>query len=677
MCGIFAFLNYKYPYSRETILKFLLDGLRRLEYRGYDSAGLSIQSSQGQGPEIFRAVGNVKELDKLIQEAHHIDRKTELSSHVGIAHTRWATHGIPSTQNCHPQTSDPNNSFVVVHNGIITNWDALKRMLVKKGYIFTSETDTEVIAKLALYLYDEDKKKGGKITFAQLIHEVLHHIDGAYAIIIISAHFPNELVAARKGSPLILGIRAPNDVGAILHTNKSMKKGFQSVENLATSIAQKALDNDTRVEYFLASDLGALVEYTNKVLFLEDNDLVHFQDGGFKFYSKNEHSHSLPSATERIVQTIDGELDEITKGDYPHYMLKEIHEQPHSITNTMRGRVPMHGSYHVILGGLKDHIESIRRCRRLVFVACGTSYHSAIAVRQLVEELSELPVVVELASDFLDRQTPIFRDDTCFFISQSGETADTLQALEYCLTRGALCVGITNTVGSAIARRTHCGVHVNAGKEIGVASTKAYTSQFIVIVMIALQLGEDRLSKQARRNEIIDELRMLPAKINRVLESEKKIKEIAESLFDHKSLLVMGRGFQYATCLEGALKIKEISYMHSEGVLAGELKHGPLALVDDKIPIIMIVTKDGLYDRVKNALEQVKARKGNPIVICSEDDPEMDHGPINTIKVPKTVDCLQGILNIIPLQLLSYYIAIRRGHNVDQPRNLAKSVTTG
>jgi len=368
------------------------------------------------------------------------------------------------------------------------------------------------------------------------------------------------------------------------------------------------------------------------------------------------------------------ELAEITKGGYSHYMLKEIFEQPESVVNTMRGRV-LWDKGQVILGGLKSKIDSIRRCRRLIFVACGTSYHSALAARQLVEELSELPVSVELASDFLDRKTPVFRDDTCFFISQSGETADTLKALEYCLSRGCLCVGITNTVGSAIARLTHCGVHVNAGAEIGVASTKAYTSQLLVIVMIAIKLGEDRLSKQERIHTIMEDLKILPIKIREVLALEDKVQEIARSIHHAKSLLLLGRGYNYATVLEGALKIKEISYIHSEGVLDGELKHGPLALVDETIPIIMVATRDSLFEKVQNALSQVTARKGQPILICSQGDEEMLKLPFKCLEVPTISDCLQGILNIIPMQLLSYHVAILKGLNVDQPRNLAKSVT--
>ncbi|RKP33555.1 hypothetical protein BJ085DRAFT_43319 [Dimargaris cristalligena] len=362
------------------------------------------------------------------------------------------------------------------------------------------------------------------------------------------------------------------------------------------------------------------------------------------------------------------------KGEFDSFMQKEIYEQPESVVNTMRGRVHFE-SNQVNLGGLRAYLPHIRRCRRIVFIACGTSYHSCIATRQLFEELTEIPISAELASDFLDRRCPIFRDDVCIFISQSGETADTILAMRYCLERGALCVGITNTVGSTISRESHCGVHLNAGPEIGVASTKAYTSQYIALVMMALQLGDDRVSMVERRKDIIQGLQQLPAKIKEVLKLDDQLQQLAQNvLHKEKSLLILGRGLQNATCLEGALKIKEISYMHSEGILAGELKHGPLALIDENMPVILIMTKDSLYPKVRSALEQVTARRGAPIVICNQGDTNLS-GEYRTIPVPEVVDSLQGILNIIPLQLLSYHLAVLNGVDVDFPRNLAKSVT--
>ena len=370
------------------------------------------------------------------------------------------------------------------------------------------------------------------------------------------------------------------------------------------------------------------------------------------------------------------ELQQIMKGNYEFFMLKEIFEQPESIVNTMRGRINFQ-DMKVTLGGIKDYLPEICRCRRLLLIGCGTSYHSALATRQLLEELTELPVMIDLASDFLDRSTPIFRDDVCFFISQSGETADTLNALRYCKSRGALIVGITNTVGSTISRESHCGVHINAGPEIGVASTKAYTSQILCLTMFSLVMAEDRISFQARYNEIISGLSNLTDQIKKVLKQDDKILDIAKRLYQYKSLLIMGRGYNYATCMEGALKVKELTYMHCEGIQSGELKHGPLALVDETVPIIQIVMRDNVYTKCINALEQVKARKGKPILICEEGDTEtiakVDAGDF--IEIPRTVDALQSILTVIPMQLLSYHIAVLRGCNVDCPRNLAKSVT--
>jgi glucosamine--fructose-6-phosphate aminotransferase (isomerizing) len=455
---------------------------------------------------------------------------------------------------------------------------------------------------------------------------------------------------------------------AIHHILKqSSAKKSEKISDLEKKIASEESKELSKVEYYVASDIHALIEHTNKVLFLEDEDMVHFKDGHFDIYAK--------AAAHRALHTLDMELDEISKGGFKHFMLKEIHEQPESIFNTTRGRIN-YETKKVLLGGLKDKIENIKRCRRLVFVACGSSYHSCLAARSFLEEMTDLPVAVELASDFLDRKTPIFRDDTCFFVSQSGETADTLKALEYCLSRKAFCVGITNTVGSAISRLTDCGLHLNAGAEIGVASTKAYTSQIIALIMVGIMLGEDRKSKEKRIEKIITEIQAIPAKVRKLLANEEKIKEIASKIHQSKSMLVMGRGYQYATCLEASLKIKEICYIHTEGVLAGELKHGPLALVDAQMPIILIATRDDVFPKVQNALAQITARSGEPILLCNENDEELTKTSHLTIQIPATVDCLQPILNIIPLQLLAYHIAILRGHNVDQPRHLAKSVTT-
>jgi len=676
MCGIFGYLNYGLPRSREFLLDMLVTGLKRLEYRGYDSAGLCVDGPKHK-PEIYKIVGNVSNLEKLVKEQASANKDEKFDQHVGIAHTRWSTHGEPATRNSHPHSSGPDNQFVVIHNGIISNYATLKQFLITKGYTeWTSETDTEVIAKLAQYFWDTDESL--RHDFIKLTLMVVHHLEGAYAIILKSAHFPSEACAVRRSSPLVFGIRAESLQANIIRVvNCSVNTtGNMRASNEAAFVKSEGafiLEEGQQAEYFLASDVHAIVEHTNKVVYLEDEDILHINAEGSFSLLRDTRKTGMHTSD---IQTLEMELDAISKGGYAHYMLKEIHEQGDTVMNAMRGRINFE-TQEVILGGLRDHISSIIRCRRLVFIACGTSYHSAVAVRQLFEELTLLPVSVELASDFLDRATPIFRDDTCFFISQSGETADTLRALEFCKEHGALIVGVTNTVGSTIARDSDCGVYLNAGVEIGVASTKAYTSQIIALILLALQLGQDRKSCQARVHEVIQGLRVLPALVRETLALEDQVKKLAKRYDESKgkSLLLMGRGFQFATCLEAALKIKEISYMHSEGILAGELKHGPLALIDDTMPIIMIATKDKHYTKVQNAVHQVTARKGNPVIICSKTDTSFDKSGYGLLRMPETVDCLQSIINIIPLQLLSYHIAVMQGFNVDQPRNLAKSVT--
>jgi glucosamine--fructose-6-phosphate aminotransferase (isomerizing) len=445
-------------------------------------------------------------------------------------------------------------------------------------------------------------------------------------------------------------------------------------------------------EAFLASDASAVVEHTKKVIVLEDNDVVHLCKGTYGIFNTRMSDKKL--AVPRVLQTLEMELTQIMKGGYQHYMQKEIHEQPDSIQQTMRGRVNFSpGSPHlgsgfapsmkgrITLGGLSDHLATIRRGRRILFMACGTSFHACLACRQIVEELTEMPVALELASDFMDRRCPIFRDDMCVFVSQSGETADTLQALMYAKDSGALCIGVTNTVGSAIARATHCGVHINAGCEIGVASTKAYTSQMVTIIMMALALSEDSLSKRMKREAIIDGLGRLPDQLRKVLKLDQQMQQLAEKLKKEDSLLVFGRGYNYATALEAALKVKEVALMHSEGILAGEMKHGPLALVDDSMPIIAIATRDRMHSKMHSILQQLRARHARLIIVCNESDDSIEElcaaapEQCQLIQVPQAEDCIQPIINIVPLQLLSYHLTLLRGHNVDQPRNLAKSVT--
>lgn len=604
------------------------------------------------------------------------------------------------TINCHPHRSDLNNEFVVVHNGIITNYRALKQLLETKGMVFESETDTECIAKLFKHIYDSNLKAGISLDLNELTKQVLFELEGSYGLLVKSTHYPGEVCATRKGSPLLVGVKTDRKLKvdfvdvefpeqsqqqqqfSILDESQQQQKNLGLLpvahgENLRTSQSRAFLSDDGMplpVEFFLSSDPSSVIQHTKKVLFLEDDDIAHIYDGELHIHRAKKSKDG--EATTRSIQTLEMELNEIMKGQYKHFMQKEIFEQPDSTLNTMRGRIDFENS-KINLGGIKLWLPTVRRCRRIIMVACGTSYHSCLATRSIFEELTDTPVSVELASDFLDRQPPVFRDDSCIFVSQSGETADSILALQYCLERGALTVGIVNSVGSSISRQTHCGVHINAGPEIGVASTKAYTSQYIALVMFALSLSNDSISKRARHKEIIAGLQKIPEQIKTVLQLEGQIKELCNVHLDsQKSLLLLGRGYQFATALEGALKIKEISYMHSEGVLAGELKHGVLALVDETLPIIAFATKDSFFPKTMLAIEQVIARDGKPIIISNVGESVIAEDKIMAnLQVPETVDCLQGLLNVIPLQLISYWLAVNRGIDVDFPRNLAKSVT--
>ncbi|MGH0172202.1 UNVERIFIED_CONTAM: hypothetical protein FKN15_063007 [Acipenser sinensis] len=682
--GIFAYLNYRVPRTRKEIFETLVKGLQRLEYRGYDSAGVAVDGPNSNEKNssicLVKKRGKVKALDEELYK------------------------------------------FVVIHNGIITNYKELKKYLQTKGYEFESETDTEVIPKLIKYVFDNWESE--YVSFSSLVERVIQQLEGAFALVFKSIHYPGEAIATRRGSPLLIGVRSKFDLSTeeipITYNNSNFKhenneNDANRKQRLNSLTCLYSVGDLKAVEYYFASDASAIIEHTNKVIYLEDDDIAAVAEGKLSIHRMNRLAGDDPS---RAIQTLQMEMQQIMKGNFKAFMQKEIFEQPESVVNTMRGRVCFENNT-VILGGLKDHLKEIKRCRRLIVIGCGTSFHAAVATRQILEELTELPVMVELASDFLDRNTPVFRDDVCFFISQSGETADTLMALRYCKDRGALTVGVTNTVGSSICRETSCGIHINAGPEIGVASTKAYTSQFVAFVMFGLMMSEDRISLQKRRLEIISSLQALPGErpshaytsqfvafvmfglmisedrislqkrrleiisslqalpgqIKAVLALDSKIKELADELYKQRSLLVMGRGFNYATCLEGALKIKEITYMHSEGILAGELKHGPLALIDKHMPVIMIIVRDACYTKCQNALQQVIARQGCPIIICSEDDPECMKNAYKTIEIPHTVDCLQGILSVIPLQLMSFHLAVLRGYDVDCPRNLAKSVT--
>ncbi|KAJ7223697.1 hypothetical protein B0H12DRAFT_1224039, partial [Mycena haematopus] len=546
MCGIFGYCSFLKEKRRQEILEVLCAGLARQEYRGYDSAGLGIDGDKPGEVLYFKEVG------KVAGPAEE-DRREQLS----IAHTRWATHGAPSERNCHPVRSDEKNEFCVVHNGIVTNGGELRLVLQKRGYVFETDTDTEAVAKLIKYIYDSQPDK--RITFTELVKAVLKELEGSFAFVFKSTHYPNEVVTARRGSPLLIGVK----------TDKKLKVDFVDVEFAGQendvkvdmppptpssllappTISPKVLRTQSRafmsedglpqpIEFYIASDAAAVVEHTKRVLYLEDDDIAHIAEGGV--------AHPPLPAKSRVraaSETLELEIAAIMKGKFDTFMQKEIYEQPESVVNTMRGRVNF-DSHQITLGGLRAYLPIMRRCRRMVFIACGTSYHSCIATRAIFEELTEIPVSVELASDFLDRKTPIFRDDVCVFLSQSGETADTILALRYCLERGALCVGVVNTVGSTLSRETHCGVHINAGPEVGVASTKAYTSQYIALILIALQLSEDRISFGERRRQIIDALHAMPGMIKKVLEQDKSLQQLATTIADNKSLLLMGRGYQ-------------------------------------------------------------------------------------------------------------------------------------
>ncbi|NXG45138.1 GFPT1 aminotransferase, partial [Psilopogon haemacephalus] len=616
LAGIFAYLNYHVPRTRREILETLIKGLQRLEYRGYDSAGVGVDGGNDKDWEanackihLIKQKGKVKALDEEVHKQQDMDLDLEFDVHLGIAHTRWATHGEPSPVNSHPQRSDKNNEFIVIHNGIITNYKDLRKFLESKGYDFESETDTESIAKLVKYMYDN--RESDDISFTTLVERVIQQLEGAFALVFKSVHYPGQAVGTRRGSPLLIGVRSEHKLSTdhipILYRTGGLplpsgyltaqtcclpgkdKKGSCNLSRVDSTTCLFPVE-EKAVEYYFASDASAVIEHTNRVIFLEDDDVAAVVEGRLSIHRIKRTAGDHPG---RAVQTLQMELQQIMKGNFSSFMQKEIFEQPESVVNTMRGRV----NFDDYTGPFQPK------------PFCGSLCVSSCQTRQVLEELTELPVMVELASDFLDRNTPVFRDDVCFFLSQSGETADTLMGLRYCKERGALTVGITNTVGSSISRETDCGVHINAGPEIGVASTKAYTSQFISLVMFALMMCDDRISMQERRKEIMRGLKGLPDLIKEVLSMDDEIQKLATELYHQKSVLIMGRGYHYATCLEGALKIKEITYMHSEGILAGELKHGPLALVDKLMPVIMIIMRDHTYAKCQNALQQVIARQ--------------------------------------------------------------------
>lgn len=688
MCGIFGVCHYCHPSTLGSIATQLINGLKRLEYRGYDSAGICIQTKENER-KIIKRKGNVQVLKDALFGTETEPATSGLppldteAGGVGIAHTRWATHGPPCDKNSHPIASaDDENSFVVIHNGIMTNFSETKSFLGQNGYKFNTDTDTEVIANLTHYLHSkktDDEKKS--LTFVGLMAEVCELLEGANAIIVMSKFFPGELVVFKRGSPMICGYQEVDKDGKPLTSAVSPRSQsisttspLKTVDHAKTISGEGVINFQGPCSVYFASDPSAIADHTKQVVYLDDNDMVHFKQGSLAFYKLDG---SLQAAVGRSVQELELALESLSKGNYSHFMLKEIHEQVQSVVNAMRGRINFaEGS--IKMGGFlpKSNRNALLSARRIMFIACGTSLNACIAVRPLFDELAGCPTAVENASDFLDRSPRIFRDDVCFFVTQSGETADVLRALEYCRDAGAVLCGATNTVGSSVSRMTHFGAHLNCGPEIGVASTKAFTSQIVVLTLLALMLADDSISHKPRRDAIIRGLEQLSGNIDQCLRmTEEIVKKVAASFVSAKSLLIIGRGYQYATCLEAALKVKELSYIHTEGINAGELKHGPLALIDENIPVIVICTNDHLVERSRAAVHQIRARNGKPIVILSEPDPEIEALAEEIIRVPATVDCLQVIINAIPMQLLAYHVAVLRGNNVDCPRNLAKSVT--
>ncbi|MEP0368759.1 MAG: glutamine--fructose-6-phosphate transaminase (isomerizing) [Cyclobacteriaceae bacterium] len=610
MCGIVAYIGDKPAYP------ILIKGLKRLEYRGYDSAGVAL--GDGSSLEIFKKQGKVSEL-----EAHVGKEKPQQSQ--GIGHTRWATHGEPSDINAHPHISS-DQSLAVIHNGIIENYGSLKTELTNKGYSFKSDTDTEVFITFL-----EDVRKTDNLTLAEAIRVALSKVIGAYAMVVISKDDPDTLYAARKGSPMVIGVG----------------KG----------------------EYFVASDATPIVEYTKEVIYLEDEQVAIVKRDSLEITDLKDIPHDYQ------VHEIDIALDTIEKSGYDHFMLKEIMEQPKSIADCMRGRLNSTEGI-ITLGGIQKYTEQLINADKITFIACGTSWHAGLVAEYIFEDFCRIPVEVEYASEFRYRNPVIRKGDIVVAISQSGETADTLAAIELAKANGAIVLGIVNGVGSSIARATHEGAYLHAGPEIGVASTKAFTAQLTVLCMIAIKAALLKGTiTDATFKELVRELGAIPEKVKKALKLDDQIKEISDKFKNATNFLYLGRGYNFPVALEGALKLKEISYIHAEGYPAAEMKHGPIALIDENMPVVFIATRDSSYDKVISNIQEVKSRKGKVIAIVTEGDVLIPGIADYTIEVPATHEALMPLVSVIPLQLLSYHIALMRGANVDQPRNLAKSVT--
>jgi glucosamine--fructose-6-phosphate aminotransferase (isomerizing) len=606
MCGIVGYVGTR------VAAPMLIEGLKRLEYRGYDSAGIAM--SNGHGLETRRAKGKISNLEGLVNV-------NPIHGSVGIAHTRWATHGAPNECNAHPQV-DCTNTIAVVHNGIIENFGALRKMLQMQGHTFKSETDTEVLAHLIEAAFD------GKLEDAVI--DALNLVEGTYGIAVLSSKDPDKIVCARKGSPLLIGLGDG--------------------------------------EYFVASDVAAILQHTRQVVYLDDGEMGVLTKKGYEVLDLDARRVS------KGVSRIDWSLDEIEKGGFDHFMLKEIFEQPQTIQNTMRGRLVVEEGFSK-LGGLNLTREELKSIDQVIITACGTSWHSGLIGELYIEELARIRCEVEYASEFRYRN-PIITDTTlCIVVSQSGETADTLAAMREAKRRGAMTLGLVNVVGSTIAREDNGGIYLHAGPEIGVASTKAFTSQVAALALLTLKLARLRTMSVVRGREVAEAMLALPAQIQSILDRASEVEDIAERFKDATNFLYLGRGYQFPVALEGALKLKEISYIHAEGYPAAEMKHGPIALIDSEMPVVFIAPHDAVFDKVVSNIQEVKARGGKVICITSQDEPVLEGMIDHEIRVPQTIDMLYPILTVIPLQLLAYYIAVKRGLNVDQPRNLAKSVT--
>jgi len=613
MCGIVGYIGHREAFP------IVLEGLKRLEYRGYDSAGIAVYN--GEHIELCKTKGKVSDLEDKVKA------EMNTSGTVAIGHTRWATHGVPNDVNSHPHYSN-SGELVIIHNGIIENYASLKKELTSRGYTFKSETDTEVLINLI-----EDVQKNENVKLGKAVQIALNQVVGAYAIAVFDKKKPNEIVVAKLGSPLAIGVG----------------------EN----------------EFFIASDATPFLEYTKKAIYLEDEQMAIVRlKKGIKIRKIKTDSVVAP-----YVQELQMNLEQIVKGGYEHFMLKEIHEQPNAIKDTYRGRLNAKEGL-IRMAGIDDNIERFLNANRIIIIACGTSWHAGLVAEYIFEDLARIPVEVEYASEFRYRNPVINENDVVIAISQSGETADTLAAIKLAKSKGAFVFGVCNVVGSSIARETHAGAYTHAGPEIGVASTKAFTTQITVLTLIALKLAKEKGSiSHSNFHYHLQELELIPAKVEKALLQDNHIKKIADIYKDAKNCLYLGRGFNFPVALEGALKLKEISYIHAEGYPAAEMKHGPIALIDEHMPVFVIATKKGHYEKVVSNIEEIKARKGKIIGIVTEGDEAVKSIADHVIEVPETLESLSPLLTTIPLQLLSYHIAVLLERNVDQPRNLAKSVT--